>query len=52
MSGTEQAFHLTQEDIRKAQQQESKAHGGSIPADSETAGLQVSSSDSGSSGTR
>lgn len=43
MSGTEQAYHLTQEDIRKPQQQESKAHGGSIPSDSEAAGLQVSS---------
>ena len=42
MSGTEQAYHLTKEDVRKAEQRESNAHGGNIPADSQSAGLQVS----------
>lgn len=42
MSGTSEAYHLTKEDVRKVQQQESKAHGGDIPADSAAAGLQVS----------
>jgi hypothetical protein len=41
MSGTEQAYHLTKEDVRKAEQRESHAHGGNIPAGSDTAGLQV-----------
>ncbi|KAF2169873.1 hypothetical protein M409DRAFT_20287 [Zasmidium cellare ATCC 36951] len=40
MSGTQEAYHLTKEDVRKAEQRESKAHGGNIPADSESAGLQ------------
>ncbi|CAK4030585.1 Hypothetical predicted protein [Lecanosticta acicola] len=40
MSGTEETYHLTKEDIRKTEQQTSKLHGGNIPADSEAAGLQ------------
>ncbi|EME88334.1 uncharacterized protein MYCFIDRAFT_213247 [Pseudocercospora fijiensis CIRAD86] len=40
MSGTEQAYHLTKEDVRKAEQREGKIHGGDIPADSTAAGLQ------------
>lgn len=43
MSGTEETFHLTKEDVRKIEQREGKAHGGDIPGDSNAAGLQVSS---------
>jgi hypothetical protein len=42
MSGTEETFHYTKEDVRKLEQEESKKHGGNVPASSETAGLQVS----------
>ena len=41
MSGTEETFHFTKEDVRRMEQKESAAHGGSIPADSATAALQV-----------
>ncbi|EMF16986.1 uncharacterized protein SEPMUDRAFT_32776 [Sphaerulina musiva SO2202] len=40
MSGTQETAHFTKEDVRKLQQQESKAHGGNLPADSYAAGLQ------------
>ncbi|PIB01766.1 hypothetical protein CB0940_00475, partial [Cercospora beticola] len=40
MSGTSETAHLTKEDIKKEQARESKAHGGNVPADSLTAGLQ------------
>lgn len=40
MSGTEQTYHLTKEDVRKVEQREGKAHGGDIPSDSTAAGLQ------------
>jgi len=39
-TGSEATAHLTKEDVRKVQQQTSAAHGGSIPKDSEAAGLQ------------
>lgn len=41
MSGTEATYHLTKEDVKKFQEQESKTHGGNIPADGVAAGLQV-----------
>jgi len=41
MSGTEETNHLTKEDIRKPQSKESNIHGGSVPANSEAAALQV-----------
>jgi hypothetical protein len=41
MSGTEEAFHLTKEDVRKPESKESQRHGGNVPAGSEAAGLQV-----------
>lgn len=43
MSGTEQTFHYTKEDVRRMEQKESAAHGGQIPADSATAAIQVRS---------
>ena len=42
MSGTQETAHFTKEDVRKLQQQESKAHGGDLPANSYAAGVQVS----------
>ena len=42
MSGTEQTFHYTKEDIRKMEQRDSKAHGGNVAADSNAAAMQVS----------
>lgn len=41
MSGTEQTYNLTKEDVRDIQARESKVNGGAIPADSAAAGLQV-----------
>jgi len=42
MSGTEQTFHTTKEDIRKLAARESDRHpDGNIPKDSEAAALQV-----------
>nr|POE49265.1 hypothetical protein CFP56_32415 [Quercus suber] len=40
MSGTEATYHLTKEDVKKSQGQESRAHGGDVPAGSAAAGLQ------------
>ena len=42
MSGTEETYHLTKEDIRKTESKASGAHGGDVPAGSDAAGLQVS----------
>jgi len=39
MSGTEETFHYTKEDLRKLEARESKKHGGNIPADSEVSQL-------------
>ncbi|MCJ1254892.1 hypothetical protein MMC24_002708 [Lignoscripta atroalba] len=36
MSGTDETFHMTKEDVRKLESRESKAHGGNIPKDSES----------------
>jgi len=36
---TDKTFHLTNEDVRKIESQESKFHGGQIPKDSDTAAL-------------
>ncbi|KAI9813399.1 MAG: hypothetical protein M1827_004073 [Pycnora praestabilis] len=40
MSGSEETFHYTKEDIRKLESRESKKHGGNVPADSEAAQMQ------------
>ncbi|KAI9708195.1 MAG: hypothetical protein M1820_004149 [Bogoriella megaspora] len=40
MSGTDQTFHLTKEDVRKLEQEESSRHGGNIPANSQAAAMQ------------
>ncbi|KAL1297398.1 hypothetical protein AAFC00_004933 [Neodothiora populina] len=40
MSGTEQTFHYTKEDVRRMEQKESAAHGGQVPADSAAAAIQ------------
>ncbi|KAF2238049.1 hypothetical protein EV356DRAFT_508657 [Viridothelium virens] len=40
MSGTDETFHYTKEDVRRLEQKESARHGGNIPKNSETAGLQ------------
>ena len=45
MSGTDETYNLTKEDIRKTESQASKAHGGNVPADSDAAGLQVRSNE-------
>lgn len=42
MSGTEQTFHYTKEDVRRMEQKESAANGGNIPKDSPVAAIQVS----------
>ena len=42
MSGTEQTFHYTKEDVRKMEQRDSRAHGGNVSADSNAAAMQVS----------
>jgi hypothetical protein len=42
MSGTEQTFHYTKEDVRKMEQRDSAAHGGNVSADSNAAAMQVS----------
>ena len=42
MSGTEQTFHYTKEDVRKMEQRDSAAHGGNVAADSNAAAMQVS----------
>ncbi|KAI9872579.1 MAG: hypothetical protein M1830_001456 [Pleopsidium flavum] len=36
MSGTEETFHYTKEDIRKLESRESKLHGGSVPKDADS----------------
>jgi hypothetical protein len=41
MSGTEETFHYTKEDVRKMESRESKAHGGNVPADGQASGLKV-----------
>ena len=41
MSGTEETYNLTKEDIRKPLSETSKAHGGDIPKGSDAAMLQV-----------
>jgi hypothetical protein len=41
MSGTEQTFHYTKEDVRKMEQRDSRAHGGNVSADSNAAAMQV-----------
>ena len=40
---SEETYHLTKEDIRKTESKASQAHRGNVPADSDAAGLQVSS---------
>ncbi|KAI4763374.1 hypothetical protein E4T52_14876 [Aureobasidium sp. EXF-3400] len=40
MSGTEQTFHYTKEDVRKMEQRDSRAHGGNVAADSNAAAMQ------------
>ncbi|KAG9967744.1 hypothetical protein KCU78_g24391, partial [Aureobasidium melanogenum] len=40
MSGTEQTFHYTKEDVRKMEQRDSAAHGGNVSADSNAAAMQ------------
>ncbi|KAI4842890.1 hypothetical protein E4T44_07055 [Aureobasidium sp. EXF-8845] len=40
MSGTEQTFHYTKEDVRKMEQRDSRAHGGNVSADSNAAAMQ------------
>ncbi|CAD0097635.1 unnamed protein product [Aureobasidium mustum] len=42
MSGTEQTFHYTKEDVRKMEQRDSASHGGNVSADSNAAAMQVS----------
>jgi hypothetical protein len=42
MSGTEQTYHLTKQDVAKAESKASGAHGGNVPAGSDAAMLQVS----------
>lgn len=42
MSGTEQTFHYTKEDVRKMEQRDSAAHGGNVTADSNASAMQVS----------
>lgn len=37
----ENTYHMTSEDVRKMEAQESKFHGGSIPKDSDTAAMKV-----------
>jgi hypothetical protein len=46
MSGTEETYHMTKEDIKKPQSKTSNVHGGDIPKGSEAAMMQVSTSDS------
>ena len=41
MSGTEETFHYTKEDIRKLESRESKIHGGNVPKDAESSHLKV-----------
>jgi len=36
---SDKTFHLTSEDVRKIESQESKFHGGEVPKDSDTAAL-------------
>jgi len=43
MSGTEETFHYTKEDVRKLESRESKLHGGSVPKDAESSHLKVAS---------
>lgn len=38
---SDSTFNVTKEDVRKVEQQASKAVGGDVPADSYAAGLQV-----------
>ncbi|KAK8214836.1 hypothetical protein M8818_002419 [Zalaria obscura] len=40
MSGTEQTFHYTKEDVRKLESRESNLHNGQVPADSNAAAMQ------------
>ena len=44
MSGTDETFHYTKEDVRKLESRESKLHGGEIPKDADSSILKVSSS--------
>ncbi|KAK4994834.1 hypothetical protein LTR66_005214 [Elasticomyces elasticus] len=40
MSGTDQTFHYTKEDVRKMESKQSHLHGGNVPAGSEAAKMQ------------
>ncbi len=44
MSGTEETFHYTKEDIRKLESREARIHGGTVPADAESSILKVRNS--------
>jgi hypothetical protein len=46
MSGTEETYHMTKEDIKKPQSKTSNVHGGDIPKGSEAAMMQVNTSHS------
>ena len=46
MSGTDETFHLTKEDVRKMESRESAAHGGKVPQDSQAAAMQVRATES------
>jgi hypothetical protein len=38
---TDETFHVTGEDLRKAEAKESKFHGGQIPKDSDVSAMKV-----------
>ncbi|KAK5170440.1 uncharacterized protein LTR77_005028 [Saxophila tyrrhenica] len=40
MSGTDETYQLTKEDVRKPESKESNVHGGNVPAGSEAAAMQ------------
>ena len=42
MSGTEETYLYTKEDVRKLEARESKLHGGKTPADSEASQIKAS----------
>ena len=39
---SDQTFHVTGEDVRKMESNESKFHGGEVPKDSDTSAMKVS----------
>lgn len=41
MSAQEATYHVTKEDLRKAESRESKKHGGQIPTDSNVSAMKV-----------